>query len=207
LLRNELGFTGVAVTDWEDVYKLVDVHRVAKDKKEAVKIAVMAGIDMSMTPNDFEFTSLLVELVKEGSIPESRLDLSVRRILQLKKDLGLFDNVRYPITQYPLFGSAQHAQASLELAKESITLLKNVDKVLPIQTGEKVFVCGPAANSLNLLNGAWTHTWQGVDTQYNTKNKPTILEALQGEQDIEVDFALGAGLDTLHEIQKCIRKS
>ena len=90
LLRNELGFKGVAVTDWEDIYKLVNVHRIAKTKKEAVKMAIMAGIDMSMTPNDFEFTTLLVELVKEGSIPESRLDLYVKRILKLKKEFALF---------------------------------------------------------------------------------------------------------------------
>jgi beta-glucosidase len=207
LLRNELGFDGVAVTDWEDVYKLVNVHRVAKTKKEAVKIAIMAGIDMSMTPNDFEFTTLLVELVKEGSIPESRLDLSVRRILQLKKDLGLFTQTHLPISQYPLFGSEAHAEASLELAKESVTMLKNVENTLPIQANERVFVCGPAANSLNLLNGAWTHTWQGVDTTFNTKNKLTILSALKGIGNIEVDYLLGADLDSIINIEKCLRRA
>lgn len=207
LLRNELGFTGVAVTDWEDVYKLVNVHRVAKTKKDAVKMAIMSGVDMSMTPNDFEFTTLLVELVKEGSIPESRLDLSVRRILQLKKDLGLFSQTRYPIDQYPLFGSAEHAQVSLDLAKESITLLKNKDATLPLQSQEKIFLCGPAANSLNLLNGAWTHTWQGVDSQFNTKNKPTILQALRDIEGVEVSYHQGVELDSVIDIERCVRKA
>ncbi len=179
LLRNEIKFTGVAVTDWEDIYKLVNLHRVAKDKKEAVKMAIMAGIDMSMTPNDFEFTKLLVELVKEKQIPESRLDVSVKRILQLKKDLGLFENVSITKNEYPLFGSEQHAQASYNTAAESITLLKNKNNILPLAINENIFVCGPAANSLNLLNGAWTHTWQGVDTAWNTKGKPTILQSLK----------------------------
>ena len=207
LLRIELGFKGVAVTDWEDIYKLVNIHRVAKTKKEAVKIAIMAGIDMSMTPNDFEFTSLLIELVKEGSIPESRLDVSVKRILQLKMELGLFVQTSFDQTKYPLFGSPQHAQASYDVAKESITLLKNENNSLPILPTEKIFVCGPAANRLNLLNGAWTHTWQGVDTVYNTKNKLTILQALQNIQDTEVTYEEGATIDKIQNIQACISKA
>lgn len=207
LLRNELGFKGVAVTDWEDIYKLVNIHRVAKTKKDAVKMAIMAGIDMSMTPNDFEFTSLLVELVKEGSIPESRLDISVKRILQLKKDLGLFDNTIFDESKYPLFGSAQHAQASYEVAKESITLLKNEKSILPLKPSEKLFICGPAANSLNLLNGAWTHTWQGVDTMYNTKNKLTILEAIYQYSFSNLKYDLGASLDSVFDMNVCLNNA
>ncbi|MFN6092849.1 MAG: glycoside hydrolase family 3 N-terminal domain-containing protein, partial [Bacteroidota bacterium] len=159
LLRDELKFTGVAVTDWEDIYKLVDVHHVAASKKEAVKMAIMAGIDMSMTPNDFEFNDLLIQLVKEGSIPQSRIDLSVKRILNLKKELGLFDNVVYLPSSYPDFGSKKFSDVSYNAASEAITLLKNNSNVLPLTNkNEKLFICGPAANSLNLLNGAWTHT-------------------------------------------------
>ena len=207
LLRNELGFKGVAVTDWEDIYKLVNVHRIAKTKKEAVKMAIMAGIDMSMTPNDFEFTTLLVELVKEGSIPESRLDLSVKRILQLKKDLALFSQTEFEQSKYPLFGSEEHAKASYDVAKESMTLLKNKNNILPLKSNDKIFVCGPAANSLNLLNGAWTHTWQGVDASYNTKNKFTILDALQNQNGLNVSYELGVSIDSIQNIEDCLREA
>ena len=207
LLRNELGFKGVAVTDWEDIYKLVNVHRIAKTKKEAVKMAIMAGIDMSMTPNDFEFTTLLVELVKEGSIPESRLDLSVKRILQLKKDLALFSQTEFEQSKYPLFGSEEHAKASYDVAKESMTLLKNKNNILPLKSNDRIFVCGPAANSLNLLNGAWTHTWQGVDASYNTKNKFTILDALQNQNGLNVSYELGVSIDSIQNIEACLREA
>ena len=207
LLRNELGFKGVAVTDWEDIYKLVNVHRIAKTKKEAVKMAIMAGIDMSMTPNDFEFTTLLVELVKEGSIPESRLDLSVKRILQLKKDLALFSQTEFEQSKYPLFGSEEHAKVSYDVAKESMTLLKNTNNILPLKSNDKIFVCGPAANSLNLLNGAWTHTWQGVDASYNTKNKFTILDALQNQNGLNVSYELGVSIDSIQNIEACLREA
>ena len=207
LLRNELGFKGVAVTDWEDIYKLVNVHRIAKTKKEAVKMAIMAGIDMSMTPNDFEFTTLLVELVKEGSIPESRLDLSVKRILQLKKELALFSQTEFEQSKYPLFGSEEHAKASYDVAKESMTLLKNKNNILPLKSNDKIFVCGPAANSLNLLNGAWTHTWQGVDPSYNTKNKFTILDALQNQNGLNVSYELGVSIDSIQNIEACLREA
>lgn len=206
LLRNELGFKGVAVTDWEDIYKLVNVHRIAKTKKEAVKMAIMAGIDMSMTPNDFEFTTLLVELVKEGSIPESRLDLSVKRILQLKKELALFSQTEFEQSKYPLFGSEEHAKVSYDVAKESMTLLKNKNNILPLKSNDKIFVCGPAANSLNLLNGAWTHTWQGVDPSYNTKNKFTILDALQNQNGLNVSYELGVSIDSIQNIEACLRE-
>ncbi len=207
LLRTELKFTGVAVTDWEDIYKLVNIHRVAKNKKEAVKLAIMAGVDMSMTPNDFEFTKLLIELVKEKQIPESRLDISVKRILQLKTDLGLFEQTDFAQSNYPLFGSAQHAQASYDAAAECITLLKNNNNILPIKNSDKVFVCGPAASSLNLLNGAWTHTWQGVDASTNTKNKQTILQALQAQNNNNISYQIGVNIDSVININDCITQA
>jgi beta-glucosidase len=207
LLRNELGFKGVAVTDWEDIYKLVNIHRVAKTKKEAVKMAILAGIDMSMTPNDFEFTKLLIELVKEGSIPESRLDISVKRILQLKKELGLFTQTNFAKDKYPLFGSAAHAQASYDVAAECITLLKNDNHILPLKTSDKILVCGPAANSMNILNGAWTHTWQGVDETTNTKNKVSIFDAINNYQTANLKFAYGASLDSAKDIEACLNEA
>lgn len=207
LLREELGFTGVILTDWEDIYKLVAIHRVAANKKEAVRMAIMAGIDMSMTPNDFEYTKLLVELIKEGSIPIERIDASVRRILQLKKDLGLFDSASK--SDYSLFGSKQHASISYDVASESITLLKNKNQTLPIQNKkERILVCGPAANSLNLLNGAWTHTWQGVDSTYNTPGKLTIYQAIQKNANASlVEYVLGSTIDSVANIEECISKA
>jgi beta-glucosidase len=209
LLRDELKFTGVAVTDWEDIYKLVNVHHVASTKKEAVKMAIMAGIDMSMTPNDFEFNELLIQLVKEGSIPQSRIDLSVKRILNLKKELGLFDQVVYLPSSYPDFGSQKFAEVSYSAASEAITLLKNNGNVLPITNkNEKLFVCGPAANSLNLLNGAWTHTWQGVDSKHNTKGKLTILEALKKNfSSSNINYLQGSSLDSIIDINACIAQA
>ncbi|MFM2157082.1 MAG: hypothetical protein RL516_1831, partial [Bacteroidota bacterium] len=206
LLRDELKFTGVAVTDWEDIYKLVNVHHVAASKKEAVKMAIMAGIDMSMTPNDFEFNELLIQLVKEGSVPQSRIDLSVKRILTLKKELGLFDQVVYLPSSYPDFGSQKFAEVSYNAASESITLLKNNGNVLPITNkDEKLFVCGPSANSLNLLNGAWTHTWQGVDEKYNTKGKLTILQALKNNFfSSNINYLQGSLLDSILDINACV---
>jgi beta-glucosidase len=213
LLRNELGFKGVAVTDWEDIYKLVNLHRVAANKKEAVKMAIMAGIDMSMTPNDFQFNDLLIELVTEGSVPESRLDESVRRILTFKKDLGLFNQMYFDKKNYDKFGSAEHAAVNYAVASEVITLLKNEKNLLPLQNknekaSEKILVCGAAANSMNLLNGAWTHSWQGTDTLYNTKGKLTILQAMQqnfGKNNVL--YAKGSDLDTLGDMKFCIKQA
>ena len=180
LLRNELGFEGVAVTDWEDVYKLHTTHKVAETLRDAVKMAVMAGIDMSMTPNDFQFNELLLDLVKSGEIPESRLDMSVRRILKLKMDLGLENMVNTKMQAgYPLFGSDSFTRVAYNAVAESITLLKNDGDVLPLSPVTKVWVMGNAANSLNYLNGAWSQTWLGQDARFNEPNKMTILQALQ----------------------------
>lgn len=178
LLRNELGFRGVAVTDWEDIMKLNNIHMVAPTLKDAVYMAIDAGIDMCMVPNDYDFTILLTELVKEGKISEARLDVSVKRILELKKQLGLFEQPFTPAnTDYKKFGSAEFARAAQNMAEESITLLKNNNQTLPIKTETKIFVTGPAANSMTYLNGAWTRTWQGADTIWNDQSKYTIREA------------------------------
>jgi len=179
LLREELGFEGLVVTDWEDIMKLEHPHRVAVDLKQAVKIAVDAGIDMAMVPNDYRFSDLLLELVNEGEISEKRLDESVRRILKMKFDLGLFDQAFTPEDKhYPKVASEEFLMASHETAAESITLLKNKDNVLPLPSDARVVVTGPASNSLNYVNGAWSRTWQGVDTQWNDESKLTIVEAL-----------------------------
>jgi beta-glucosidase len=203
LLRDELRFTGVAITDWEDIYKLVNLHRVAPNKKEAVKMAILAGIDMSMTPNDFEFNDALIALINEKQIPMARIDASVKRILQLKKDLGLFTTTIHDKKMYPKFGSAEHAKLSYNTACESITLLKNKNNILPLNKTDKIFICGPGASSLNIMNGGWTHTWQGIDTSTNTIGKQTILQAIQNKNNATT-FSQGATLDTVIDLNNCI---
>lgn len=179
LLRYELGFTGLAVSDWEDIKYLTSRHRVAADYKEAIKIAINAGIDMSMVPVDLEFPVLLKELVEEGEVPMSRIDESVERILTLKIQLGLFEKSFLPKENFPKFASDEHVEASLKAAEESITLLKNKDNVLPFSKNAKILVTGPTANSILALNGGWGRTWQGNDASYHSSEKKTILTGLE----------------------------
>ena len=188
LLRQELGFKGLAVTDWEDIYKLHTTHKVAASLREAVKLAINAGIDMSMTPNDFQFNELLIDLVKSGEVPMERINEAVQRILYVKHKLGVYDvlssagSLREALNPADL-GSAKHREAALQTAEESITLLKNNTTangapLLPLGN-QPLFVFGSAADDLNLLNGAWTNTWQGNDSQYSHNPLyPTIWEAL-----------------------------
>jgi beta-glucosidase len=206
LLRNEMGFNGMAVTDWEDVMKLHQIHKVTGNNKESVKAAVDAGIDMCMVPNDFEFARHLIELVKEGKITEARLNESVRRILVMKRDLGLFENAMPPaLKDFPDFGSAKHQQAARETAEESITLLKN-DGVLPLSKTWKVLVCGPAGFSLTLINGAWTRTWQGTDPKFEDASRHTIYEALQVVNP-NISFSEGSTLDSLSNVDEAVAKA
>ena len=188
ILRNELHFKGIAVSDWEDIEKLYNTYHYASSNKEAVKIAVMAGVDMSMVPNDFSFAHYLVELVKEGEVPMWRINQAVKRILRVKFQLGLFDHMYYPAKDYPEFGSKASQKQSLRSAEESVTLLKNKDQVLPLPKKQvKVLVTGFAANSMEALNGGWTYTWQGHKTDQYTKDKNTILDAIQqkiGKQNV-----------------------
>lgn len=207
LLRTEMGFKGLAVTDWEDIIKLVKNHRVAADLKEATYLAVMAGIDMCMVPNDYDFTKYLIELVKEGRISEKRLDVSVRRILETKNKLGLFENAMPPnIAAFPEFASEGHKTAALHTAEESITLLENKSNILPLKKDAKIFVTGPAANSMTLLNGAWTRTWQGTDAQFDDARKNTIYEALLNKNK-NVVFDEGCGLEKMIGADEAIEKA
>jgi beta-glucosidase len=204
LLRDELGFKGLAITDWEDIIKLYRDHKVAVDMRDAVKMAVMAGVDMSMTPNDYSFNEALIDLVKKGEVPESRLDEACRRILWVKKQIGLLENPLPDFDYYTKFASQEHKDAALNTALESITLLKNDKNILPFKKDANIFVCGPAANSLNILNGAWTHTWQGLEEKYNTKGANTILQAIQNYSTGKVDYALGSALDNEADMANAI---
>jgi beta-glucosidase len=178
ILRGELKFNGFVVSDWEDIIRLHTRDRVAATPKEAVKIAVMAGVDMSMVPYDFSFYELLLDLVKEGSVPMWRIDEAVSRILKVKFELGLFENP-YPSKNYlSKFASQEHTQANLDAARESIILAKNENNILPLKKNQKVFVTGPTANKLSVLNGGWTITWQGNEEDLYPQEKNTILEAI-----------------------------
>lgn len=181
LLREELGFQGVIVTDWKDIDNLHERDRVAATPKEAVKLAINAGIDMSMIPYSLDFCTYLTELVNEGEVPMSRIDDAVRRILTLKYKLGLFEMPTTNYKDYPEFGSKEHEKTAYNAALESITLLKNDGGILPLGTGSKILVTGPNAHSMRSLNGGWTYSWQGEKVEEFAANYNTILEALQGK--------------------------
>ena len=188
LLREELGFQGVIVTDWADIDNLHNRDKVAATPKEAVKLAINAGIDMSMIPYHFNFCDQLIALVNEGEVPMERIDDAVRRILTLKYSLGLFDTPVTSIKDYPEFGSEEFEKAAYQSAAESITLLKNENGLLPIKKGAKILVTGPNANSMRSLNGGWTYSWQGEKVEDFAQRYNTILEAVQkvnGEGNVE----------------------
>ncbi len=206
LLRDELKFEGLAVTDWEDIMKLQGNHKVAATLKDAVYMSVEAGIDMCMVPNDYNFTTLLIELVKEGKISEARLDVSVARILKVKKKLGILKSAQLPaVSDYNDFGGKAHAAAAKAGALESITLLDNKNNALPLNKSQRVLVTGPAGNSMTLLNGAWTRTWQGVDAKYDDATKNTIYEALKNMAGENVMYAQGCDLDSMMNVQQALQ--
>jgi beta-glucosidase len=161
ILRDELGFKGFVVSDWEDIKKLVTVWRVAANEKEATRMAIMAGIDMSMVPSDYSFADHLIALVKEGAVPQSRIDEAVSRILRVKFELGLFEKPMPNVALKSKLGLPQSREVSLQAARESMTLLKNSNNLLPLSKGQKVLVTGPTADSMVSLNNGWSYVWQG----------------------------------------------
>ena len=179
ILRGELGFNGFVVSDWEDIKKLVTFWRIAATEKEATRMAVMAGIDMSMVPNDYSFADLLVALVKEGAVPQSRIDEAVRRILRVKYELGLFEHPGPDASLKANFARADSQQVSLAAAREAITLLKNANNVLPLAKNAKVLVTGPTADSLISLNNGWTYVWQGSEPSLYPTDRDTIRGAIE----------------------------
>jgi beta-glucosidase len=197
ILRTELGFKGFVVSDWQDIKKLVNVWRIAADEKEATRLAVMAGIDMSMVPNDLSFADHLIALVKEGKVPQSRIDEAVRRILWVKFELGLFDKPMPDASLKSKFGLPEYRQVSLEAARESITLLKNSNNILPLAKTTKVLLTGPTADSLVSMNNGWTYVWQGSEENLYPKDRHTIRRALEAK--------LGAGNVTFVQGTKITR--
>ena len=181
ILRGELGFKGFVVSDWEDIKKLVTIWRVAANEKEATKMAIMAGIDMSMVPTDYSFSDHLIQLVKEGAVPQSRIDEAVRRILRVKYELGLFDNPGPNPALKSKFGLPESRQVSLQAAQESMTLLKNTGNILPLSKTTRVLVTGPTADSIISLNNGWSYVWQGSEESLYPKDRHTIRRAIEAK--------------------------
>ena len=180
VLRNKLGFEGVILTDWEDIRKLHDRDKVAKNQKEAIKIAINAGIDMSMVPYEYEhFVKNLISLVEEGEVSMGRIDDAVKRILKLKFELNLFENPVTNYNDYEDFGSKKHHQLAYKAASESITLLKNNEDILPITGNPKILVVGPNGNNMRTLNGAWSYSWQGDLVDRFAGDYNTIFESVR----------------------------
>ena len=180
-LKEETGWDGVLITDWADINNLYTREMVAKDKKDALRIAINAGIDMIMEPYSCDACGYLVELVKEGKIPMSRIDDACRRVLRMKYRLDLFKNPTQKLKNYPKFGGEEFAKIALEGATESMVLLKNEGNILPLQHGKKILLTGPNANQMRCLDGGWSYTWQGHRADEFAGKYNTIYEAFCNE--------------------------
>lgn len=177
-LKEDLNWDGLVVTDWADINNLCTRDHIAATKKEAIKIAINAGIDMSMVPYEVSFCDYLKELVQEGEVPMSRIDDAVARVLRLKYRLGLFDKPYWSTEDYPEFGSKAFVDVALQAAEESEVLLKNEGGILPLAKGTKILLAGPNANSMRCLNGGWSYSWQGHRADECAQAYNTIYEAL-----------------------------
>ena len=177
-LKEDLNWDGLIVTDWADINNLCTRDHIAATKKEAIKIAINAGIDMSMVPYEVSFCDYLKELVEEGEVPMSRIDDAVSRVLRLKYRLGLFDNPYWDVKEYDKFGSEEFAKVALQAAEESEVLVKNEDGLLPIAKGKRILLTGPNANSMRCLNGGWSYSWQGHRADECAQAYNTIYESL-----------------------------
>lgn len=207
LLREEMGFEGMIVSDWNDIKNLHTREKVAPTQKEAVRMAVMAGVDMSMVPLDFSFYAHLLELVKEGSVPESRIDDAVRKILKFNFQVGL-DKHPYPNKELvKQFASEESRRVNQQAARESLVLLKN-EGILPLSPDKTVCVAGPTANSLSSLNGGWTTTWQGNEELLYPNGKQTILEAVQNKVGKEnILYSRGVDFEKEIDIADAVKKA
>jgi beta-glucosidase len=205
LLRDELGFRGFVVSDWADIENLYTREKVAKDRRDAVKMAVMAGVDMSMVPYDYSFYDTLLQLVNDGEVPMKRIDQAVGDILRVKYMLGLFEKPYPTKSLMASVGSDASRQVNLQAAQEAMTLLKNDGDMLPLAKGGKVLVTGPTANKLSVLNSGWTFTWQGDKEELYPQDKNTILEAIRGKLGEEnVTYVDGVAFDKEIDIAKAV---
>lgn len=196
VLKGELEFEGFTISDWEDVVNLYKTHQVARDERHAVKLAVNAGLDMCMEPYDASFADHLVDLVDSGEVSMERVNDAVRRILKVKKKLGLFKQSDGR-GDYSLYGSEEHAEKAYQAAVETVCMLKNEESILPLNQNKKYLITGVGANSLNYLNGAWSRSWDGRTTEYNDEEKLTIYESVQNiVGETNVSYVEGTDYDT-----------
>lgn len=177
-LKDDLEWDGLIVTDWGDIENLYIRDHIAASQKDAIRMAINAGVDMMMVPSQLNYGETLKQLVEDGCVAQERIDDAVRRILRLKYRLNLFDNPYSNDNKYPLFGSAAHAAVAKQMAVESEILLKNEDNILPLQHGKKILLCGPNANTMRGLNGGWSYSWQGNNVEKFSEQYNTILEAM-----------------------------
>ncbi len=188
ILKGELNFKGVVISDFSDIEFLVEAHNSAKNKREATKMAVNAGLDVIMNPYDADIVDIIIDLVKNKEIPLRRIDDAVTRVLRLKFYLNLFEVPYNNPENYDEFAGEKHINVNYQTASEAITLLKNKNAVLPLSSAKKILVTGYASNSINILNGAWSRSFLGRDTKYNDPGKLTILEAIKthiGTENVE----------------------
>jgi len=207
ILRGEMGFKGFTVSDWGDIKKLYTRDKLAATEKEAVKIAVMAGIDMSMVPLDFSFYELLLELAKAGEVPMARIDEAVSRILTVKYQAGLFDPKAPVLPIEGNFATAEAIETNRQAARESIVLAKNVNNILPLKKASSILVTGPTANLLSVLNGGWTITWQGDDESLYPQDKLTVFEAIQKKSTGKVTYVGGNSFVDEIDVQKAVEEA
>ena len=204
VLREEMGFDGLVVSDWRDILKLHDVHRVAESTKEATRMALEAGIDMSMVPYDFSFYDDALALVREGTITEERIDASVRRILRLKMKLGLLDDA-YPPEGEPQINTPAFQEANLRAARQSLTLLKNEGDLLPLSEDAQVLVTGPASDSEQALLGGWSYTWQGDNAAKLSEEDLSVLEAVRQQHGAEnVSYVAGGTFEKAGDVAAAV---
>jgi len=207
ILRGEMGFKGFTVSDWEDIERLYTRDKLAASPREAVKIAVLAGVDMSMVPFDFSFYDLLLDLVRSGEVPEARIDEAVSRILSVKFQLGLFEPQQPPLPIDTLFATPEAQAINLQAAHEAIVLAKNDHGILPLPKSADIFVTGPTANLLSALNGGWTITWQGDNESLYPHNKLTVLGALQQQTSGIIGYRQGSSFDAEVDISKAVAEA
>jgi beta-glucosidase len=205
ILRGEMKFKGIVVSDWQDIQSLYLRDKIAASPEDAVRIAVMAGVDMSMVPYDYSFCEYLLKLVKNGKVSVKRIDEAVTRILRVKYLLGLFDNPYPDKSLKSQFASKESNAVNLQASQESIVLAKNEGNILPLSKNSKVLVAGPTANMLSVMNGGWTITWQGNEESLYPKNKLTVLKAIQEKIKPEnVKYFQGTSFDSVINIDETV---
>ena len=207
ILRGEMGFKGFTVSDWEDIIRLYTRDKLAASPREAVKIAVMAGVDMSMVPFDYSFYDLLLDLAKTGDVPMTRIDEAVSRILRVKIQSGLFERKEPALAVAGHFATEQARAINLQAAQEAIILAKNQNQMLPLKKTASILVTGPTANLLSVMNGGWTITWQGAAEELYPKDKLTLLQAIRQKTSGQVTYVGGQQFSDEINIEQAVNQA